>query len=396
MLQMLALIVAGLAMAVLSLAQDRSGSLTPADKYMISAKAGGVNYVEGDVTVIRPKGRTGPLLRRDELEIGDRVTTGANGKAEICLNPGSFLRVASNSTFEFRSTSLDDLQIVLASGSAMFEVFADNKFTVSVFTPKENLTFVETGVYRIDLEPNGRGTVAVVEGKAEVGDYPATIVKKGQTTEIGTGNTTVAKFDRGKRDELAEWSRTRGKDLAKVSNSLRGAGLTNALTGTYRSGRWNLYGSFGLWVFDPFSGGYCFLPFGRGWNSPYGYGYGNGIDWYNLPPVVQPPRDTTIIAAAPGTETPRDPITRPKPFADNARSGPPPFTQLDRKSGGGDYRGGREYDSSPGNQSRDSYGSGSIGMPRSGPVSSPPVMSSAPVETPAPQKTIDKSPVIDH
>ncbi len=393
MLQMLTLIVAVAAMGLSSFAQDRSGAVTPADKYMISAKAGGVSYVEGDVTVTRPKGRTGPLLRRDDLEIGDRVTTGAGGKAEIMLNPGSFLRVASNTTFEFKSTSLDDLQIVLSSGSAMFEVFANDKFTVSIFTPKENLTFVQTGVYRIDLEPNGTGTVAVVEGKAEVGDYPATIVKKGETTTIGTGNATVAKFDRGKRDELAEWSRTRGKELAKVTNSLRGVGLTNALASTYRGGRWNLYSSFGLWVFDPFSAAYCFLPFGSNWNSPYGYGYNNWVPWYNLP---QPPRDNTIIAAAPGSETPRDPITRPKPVADNARSGPPPFTTMDRK-GRDSSDSGRGFDSSPVFQPRDS--SDSTGRQGMGPTSSPasaPIMSRAPVETPAPQKTRDTTPVIDH
>jgi hypothetical protein len=63
------------------------------DRYIVSARAGGVNYVEGTVAVIRKSGRSGLLLKGDTLEVGDRVSTGANGKAEILLNPGSFLRL---------------------------------------------------------------------------------------------------------------------------------------------------------------------------------------------------------------------------------------------------------------------------------------------------------------
>ena len=397
MLQMFALIVAGLAMGLACFAQDRSGSVTPADKYMISANAGGVNFVEGDVTVLRKNGHSGPLLKRDHLEIGDIVSTGSTGKAEILLNPGSFLRLGSNSKFAFRTTNLDDLQIALTSGSAMFEVFATDSFTVSIFTPKESLTVAETGVYRIDLLGDGTGTLSVIEGKAEVGDYPATIVKKGRTTSLGTSNSTVAKFDRGKRDELAEWSRTRGKDLAKMASSLQNVAMRNTLASTYRNGRWNVYQSFGLWVFNPFSAAYCFLPFGSYWNSPYGYGYGQGFGWYNFPPIYYypPPRgnpDQTRVAVAPTSETPADPITRPKPPEDSSRiAGPPPFTQLERRRG--DIV--REFD--PFGSSKDNNGSFNSTSSRP-PVGNSPVYvpqsAPAPVVTAAPT-TRDSKP-IDH
>jgi hypothetical protein len=38
------------------------------------------------------------------------------------LNPGSYIRLAENSSFEFLTTSLDDLQLKLSDGSAMLEV----------------------------------------------------------------------------------------------------------------------------------------------------------------------------------------------------------------------------------------------------------------------------------
>ena len=68
-------------------AQERS--MTPAadDRFVISAKAGGVNFVEGAVGVVRKIGTSGHLIKGETLEIGDRVSTGADGKAEILLNP---------------------------------------------------------------------------------------------------------------------------------------------------------------------------------------------------------------------------------------------------------------------------------------------------------------------
>ena len=47
-----------------------------------------------------------------------------------------------------------------------------------------------------------------------------------------------------------------------------------------------MYNSFGLWVFDGSRRNWCFLPFGSGWGSPYGYsyyGYPYGYPYYGYP-----------------------------------------------------------------------------------------------------------------
>ena len=162
------------------------------DKYVISAKAGGVNYVEGTVAVVRKTGTSGYLMRRDEIQIGDRVSTGADGKAEILLNPGSYLRVGPNSAFEFISTSLDDVRIRVDSGSAIFEVYAADEFSVAVITPKTMFDLIESGVYRIDVLPQGQARIEVWEGKAQTGSS-SVIVKKGRA-EGRKPATTVTMF----------------------------------------------------------------------------------------------------------------------------------------------------------------------------------------------------------
>jgi len=309
--------------SVASAQQNDAVRSAAGDKYVISAKAGGVNFVEGTVAVIRKSGRSGLLLKGDTLEIGDRVSTGADGKAEILLNPGSYLRLGGLSAFEFRSTSLDDLQIRLDSGSAIFEVFATEDFRVTVNSPKTKLALIDSGIYRIDVAADGTGKVAVWKGRAEIGNE-ATVVKSGREATLAGSQASIVKFDRDDRDQLEVWSKGRAKELAKISSSLAKNTMRTALMRSYLGRGWNMYGSFGLWVFDPFTSYHCFLPFGYGWYSPYGYGFGHSIWYYNLPPVVySPPSGGGSTGGGP----------RVVHDVKTPRIAPPPFIQAQGSSG---------------------------------------------------------------
>ena len=300
-------------------AQDRDAIAAAAgDKYVISAKAGGVNFVTGAVGVVRSAGKSGYLLKGDKLAVGDRVSTGADGKAEILLNPGSYLRLGPSSAIEFKTTALEDLQIRLDSGSAMFEVFAAEDFTVTVSTPKSSTVLIESGVYRVDVEADGTGKVAVWKGKAQLGDDAAAIVKSGREAAISAGQASIVKFDRDDKDELEIWSKERAKELAKLTGKLQRDNMRTSLMRSYLGRSWNMYNSFGLWVYDPFSRNHCFLPFGLGWGSPYGYGFGNSLWYYNLPGVVYyPPVQTggPVRQVKPGRVRAMDRDNMTPPFA---------------------------------------------------------------------------------
>lgn len=294
------------------------------DKYLISAEAGGVNYTQGPVSITRTDNTGGLLVMGDAIKVGERVSTGTGGRVEILLNPGSYLRLGANSSIEFKTTSLDDLQIKLDSGSAMFEVFATSEFAVSVFTPQAKVSLVESGVYRFDVSGDGALAVAVTEGKAILG---TATVKEGRVAIVSGAKIEVAKFDRGKRDEFAEWSRSRAKELAKTSSTLKNRDVRTSLMSSFDSRRWNMFSSYGLWVLDPFTRRYCFLPFGYGWNSPYGYGFGIDIWWYNLPPVVfnQPPPP-----GSPTIKTPPIRVGTTKVDTGQPQTNTPPYKQIER------------------------------------------------------------------
>jgi len=60
------------------------------EKFVISAKAGGVNAVTGQARVVAKGGSEWQQLTvTDDLNSGDRVRTAPDGRVEILLNPGS-------------------------------------------------------------------------------------------------------------------------------------------------------------------------------------------------------------------------------------------------------------------------------------------------------------------
>ena len=276
-------------LSAFAFAQDSRVLSAAGDVYVISAKAGGVNYVEGNVSVGRKNGKSGLLLKGDNIEISDKISTGANGKAEILLNPGSYVRLAGNSSLEFVSTELDNLQIKLKSGSAIFEVFADKEFSVAVNTPKTDFNLVQSGVYRIDLLPDGTEKIEVWKGRAQIGGSEADIIKGGKAALIVNGQQQVEKFDRDETDEFENWSRLRAKDLAKINSKLERKLMKSSLLNSFNQSGWNMYDSFGLWVYSSAYGANCFLPFGYGWRSPYGFGFGHNFGNLNLPWYVYNP-----------------------------------------------------------------------------------------------------------
>lgn len=339
---------------VLAQETDRRTINAASSLYVVSAEAGGVNYVEGKVSVALKSGRSGYLLKGDELETGDKVSTGTNGRAEILLNPGSFVRLAENSKFEFLTTSLDDLHLKLTSGSAMFEVITDKEFTVAVNTPKAKFYIVKSGVYRVDVLADGTGKIEVWKGEAQVGDVNITRVKSGRQATVEGNQVAVIKFDRDEKDALEIWSKTRAKELAKINSKLDNSRadrsrLRNSLMNSFYNNSWNLYGSYGVWVYNSFYGTFCFLPFGYGWSSPYGYFYPRDIWRYDLPPAIyNPPSNNSPSNNSPSNNQPSTSGNTREPNPDgsiinrNTRSGrksdgaakfEPPYKRVQRDIG---------------------------------------------------------------
>src|SRR3954462_1876934 len=84
---------------------------------VISAHSGVIHYVEGDVSVDGAPVHT-KFAEFQDVKAGQLLAT-AEGRAEILLTPGVFLRMAENSSVRMVSNALADTRLEVVSGSAL-------------------------------------------------------------------------------------------------------------------------------------------------------------------------------------------------------------------------------------------------------------------------------------
>ncbi|MBC7929641.1 MAG: hypothetical protein H7Z38_03645 [Rubrivivax sp.] len=249
------------------------------EEHFISARAGGVNFVSGDVSARRAGEKDWQRLSiKDNLKSGDAVR--AVGRVELLLNPGSYLRAGDGAEFELTSASLDDLQLTLTRGGVVIEATGYDALDLSivVVTPQARVRIVRSGLYRLNVLPSGVTEVAVQKGRAIVAGSPQTLIKGGKVARVGAGSVELAKFDKKNRDELDLWSRERGRELAKANQKLANRNTNALLARTSFDSMFSAQYSSGLWLWSGQFGCYTFLPFGIGYRSPYGHWYGSSFN----------------------------------------------------------------------------------------------------------------------
>ena len=259
-----------LAVPHMSNGQDR-------EKYVISARAGGVNVVTGRAT-LRPHGNSESRLLtiKEDLETGDIVSTGLDGRVEMLLNPGSYMRVGENSEFELTDSSLDNLEVRLIRGTAIVEVTGadDADLFIGITTPHTRMSIIRRGLYRDNVMP-GDATELIVRKGRVILEGSHTKVKGGNKVVFSSGSFSVAKLqDADKKDSFESWSKDRAQTLAKANSQVSRRTLTT-LAASFRHD-WGYFGSFGrsgFWLFSPNARCYTFIPFSADYLSPYGSGY---------------------------------------------------------------------------------------------------------------------------
>ena len=265
-----------LSTAVFGKAQNR-------EKFVISAKAGGVNAISGRAEVRSKHGAEWQLLSiTDNLKTGDVIKTGGDGRIEMLLNPGSYLRVAEDSEFELTDDSLDNLEVRLNKGTAIVEATgADGtELMINISTPHARMAIVRRGLYRVNVVPGDATELIVRKGRVLL-DNSQTKVNSGNKVIFTSNTFSVAKLGKpGKqKDSLENWSRQRAETLAQANRRIPGREANLFLASLNDPWPYQFSArSAGVWFFNPAFRCFTFLPFYFGWGSPYGGAY-SGI-WY--------------------------------------------------------------------------------------------------------------------
>ncbi len=254
----------------------------PQSSYTISARPGAVNYVEGNVTLDGQPVGSAYSLKSTFLNAGGLLET-TDGKAEVLLTPGVFLRVGDHSRIRMLKPSLIDTQLAIDAGESMLEVdqfVKDSRITISM---RGGITEIEKiGLYRFMAD--GAPSVGVIEGKAEVAfGEKHTSLGKGREVILDDSLKTEA-FDKERADDLFAWSNIRSQYNASLTYQAAKTAVTSGYDSTYGSyggyyGQgWFWNNGFNSWLWMP--GAAFYSPFGWGF---YGPGYVLGAPVVYIP-----------------------------------------------------------------------------------------------------------------
>jgi hypothetical protein len=235
----------------------------------IPAHPGMLNYVEGQAS-INGRAVTNSNVGTADVGQGQVIETG-QGKAEILLTPGVFLRLGDNSAIRMDSNGLTDTRVSILRGRAMIEadnLLKQNNITV---TDQSAVTRLEkNGVYSFSASPS---QVATFDGKAKVTENDQNVsIGKGHEADLNAPLHAV-KFDvkADENDPLYQWSKVRSSYLAEANIDTARTVVVNG--GWYGPG----------WYWDPWFAMYSWIP-GNGifWN-PFGWGFYSPVYVWSAP-----------------------------------------------------------------------------------------------------------------
>jgi len=270
-----------------------------------------LSYVEGSVSSQRGDNSEWVAATvNTPIAVGDRVSTGQGGRAEIQLDSANVLRLSDGATAKVANLSRQSVQVQIGQGLVTYSVLSGAEATAEIDTPNSSIHPSGPGEFRIRVAPDGDTEVVVREGSAEVTEPQGSAqVERGQMITIrGTDNPEYKIASAPPSDSWDTWNDERDH---RISNAGSWRKTDRYYTGsedldTY--GTWSEvpdYGqvwtpnqgpgwapySSGRWVWEPYYGWTWVSYEPWGW-APYHYGrwfvWGGNWVWWPGPVVAYP------------------------------------------------------------------------------------------------------------
>jgi len=178
---------------------------------VISTHSGIVYFFEGSVylgdQVLQPHpGKFSSVPPGAELRT-------AEGRVEVLLTPGVFVRIGARSAIRMVANELSDTRVELLAGSALVDSAEPNSGTsVTLIYKNWRVRFLEQGVYRIDTDPP---RLSILQGKAEVsaGTDKGVTVERGMNLPFASVLVPQPSTD-WPRDALSAWAEGRQQSIS--------------------------------------------------------------------------------------------------------------------------------------------------------------------------------------
>jgi len=270
-----------------------------------------LSYVQGDVSTQRgDNGEWVAASVNSPIAVGDRVSTGQGGRAEIQLDYANVLRLSDGATVKIANISRESIQVQIGQGLVTYSLLNGAEASTEIDTPNSSIHPGGPGEYRISVTPDGQTEMVVRDGSAEVTEPQGSAqVERGQMITIqGTDNPQYKIASAPTSDSWDTWNDERDH---RISNAQSWHKTDRYYTGSEdldNYGTWSEvpdYGpvwtpqqdpgwspySAGRWVWEPYYGWTWVSYEPWGW-APYHYGrwmvWGGNWAWWPGPVVGYP------------------------------------------------------------------------------------------------------------
>jgi hypothetical protein len=256
-----------------------------------------LSYLDGSVSFqAGGSGDWGNAAKNRPVTIGDKIWVDKDSRAELQAGQAS-IHLGAMTALSFLNLDQNITQMRLAEGSVNFRVrVLRDGDTYEVDTPNVAFTVREAGVFRIDVNENGDGTlVTVIRGEGEVtAGGKSHVVRSGELAEFnGTDSDIDYHSDRAPQaDDFDRWAADRDR---KEENSVSARYVSRDTVGYSDlddNGTWSQEPNYGaVWYpnsvavgWAPYSNGYWGYVGPWGWTwigyepwgfAPYHYGRWN-------------------------------------------------------------------------------------------------------------------------
>ena len=269
---------------------------------------GRVSMIHGDVSTQRgDSGTWSAAILNQPVVNGDKVSTGAGGRAEVQLDFANILRLGSNAQANIANFTQKYIQIHVGQGVANYSVFGESEAEPEIDTPNVALHPAhKDGVFRIEVRPDGDSIIIVRRGEAQLATPQGIAeIKQGDMATV-RGAGADAKYKITPAPDRDDWDRWNSDRDRMIHNADAWHHTNKYYVGAEdldANGQWENAPDYGqVWVpnepdgWAPYrDGNWTYEPY-YGWTwvgyepwgwAPYHYGrwmyYGNSWAWWPGP-----------------------------------------------------------------------------------------------------------------
>lgn len=176
-----------------------------------------VSIVNGEVSVRRgDSGDWVAAVVNAPVMVEDRVSTGANSRAEVQFDSANLIRIGANAEIRLAELGVNHYHLQIAHGTVTFRVLRESQARVEVDTPIVSIRPSRVGVYRVYVQGDGQTEITVRLGSVEVATPKGTEQLQAGQTMLARGNPADPEFRIDPaiaQDEWDRWNEQRDREM---------------------------------------------------------------------------------------------------------------------------------------------------------------------------------------